>query len=79
MRPGHDPDGRRLPVKLDSTTNGEFAPTPREVLDRRLRSDRIDRARAAYRAERHAPSFLTYGPRTRREVLALRSRDERPA
>jgi predicted TIM-barrel fold metal-dependent hydrolase len=23
-----DPDGRRLPVKLDTTTNGEFAPVP---------------------------------------------------
>src|SRR5687767_5125546 len=23
-----DPDGRRLPIKLDSTTNGEFAPVP---------------------------------------------------
>jgi predicted TIM-barrel fold metal-dependent hydrolase len=26
----HDPDGRRLPVKLDSTSNGEFAPVPLE-------------------------------------------------
>ena len=24
----HDPDGTRLPVKLDSTSNGEFAPIP---------------------------------------------------
>jgi hypothetical protein len=24
----HDPDGMRLPVKLDTTTNGEFAPIP---------------------------------------------------
>ena len=23
-----DPDGRRLPIKLDTTTNGEFAPVP---------------------------------------------------
>src|SRR5262245_29354194 len=23
-----DPDGRRLPIKLDSTSNGEFAPIP---------------------------------------------------
>ncbi len=28
MNHRHDPDGRRLPVKLDSTTNGEFAPVP---------------------------------------------------
>ncbi|HVF64549.1 MAG TPA: amidohydrolase family protein [Casimicrobiaceae bacterium] len=24
----HDPDGSRLPIKLDTTTNGEFAPIP---------------------------------------------------
>jgi predicted TIM-barrel fold metal-dependent hydrolase len=28
MRYDHDPDGTRLPIKLDSTTNGEFAPIP---------------------------------------------------
>ena len=28
MSQRHDPDGRRLPVKLDTTTNGEFAPVP---------------------------------------------------
>ena len=28
MTPRHDPDGTRLPVKLDSTSNGEFAPVP---------------------------------------------------
>jgi len=26
--PGIDPEGRRLPIKLDSTSNGEFAPVP---------------------------------------------------
>lgn len=24
----HDPDGLRLPIKLDSTSNGEYAPIP---------------------------------------------------
>ncbi len=28
MKYRHDPDGLRLPIKLDSTTNGEFAPLP---------------------------------------------------
>ncbi len=28
MRGRHDPGGRRLPIKLDTTTNGEFAPIP---------------------------------------------------
>ena len=29
-----DPDGRRLPVKLDTTTNGEFAPIPLDASHR---------------------------------------------
>ena len=28
MTDRHDPDGTRLPIKLDSTSNGEFAPVP---------------------------------------------------
>ena len=28
MTPLNDPDGRRLPIKLDSTSNGEFVPVP---------------------------------------------------
>ena len=28
MIPIHDPDGNRLPIKLDSTSNGEFVPVP---------------------------------------------------
>ena len=28
MRFQNDPEGRRLPVKLDTTTNGEYAPIP---------------------------------------------------
>ncbi len=28
MRYRNDPDGTRLPIKLDTTTNGEFAPIP---------------------------------------------------
>src|SRR5688572_3128508 len=30
-----DPDGKRLPVKLDSTSNGEFAPPPLYPVHRR--------------------------------------------
>ena len=29
-----DPDGRRLPIKLDSTSNGEFAPVPLDATNR---------------------------------------------
>jgi predicted TIM-barrel fold metal-dependent hydrolase len=35
MRFVHDPDGTRLPVKLDTTTNGEFAPIPLEEIHNR--------------------------------------------
>ena len=30
-----DPDGHRLPIKLDSTSNGEFVPIPLETYLRR--------------------------------------------
>ena len=33
----HDPDGTRLPIKLDTTTNGEFAPVPLEPVHRQAR------------------------------------------
>src|SRR5262245_5899923 len=28
----HDPEGLRLPIKLDSTSNGEFVPVPLEPM-----------------------------------------------
>jgi hypothetical protein len=31
----HDPDGHRLPIKIDAATNGEFAPIPLEPVHRR--------------------------------------------
>jgi predicted TIM-barrel fold metal-dependent hydrolase len=34
MKYQNDPEGLRLPVKLDTTTNGEFAPIPLEALHR---------------------------------------------
>ncbi len=33
----HDPDGTRLPIKLDTTTNGEFAPIPLQAVHRQAR------------------------------------------
>jgi len=30
-----DPEGKRLPIKLDSTSNGEFAPIPIDAANRR--------------------------------------------
>jgi predicted TIM-barrel fold metal-dependent hydrolase len=37
MHHQHDPEGRRLPIKLDTTTNGEFAPIPLEPVHRHAR------------------------------------------
>ena len=35
MRDSVDPDGTRLPIKLDSTSNGEFSPIPIDATNRR--------------------------------------------
>jgi hypothetical protein len=37
MKFTNDPDGLRLPIKLDSTTNGEYAPIPLEPVHREAR------------------------------------------
>jgi predicted TIM-barrel fold metal-dependent hydrolase len=44
MRYRHDPDGTRLPIKLDSTTNGEFAPIPLEPVHRYARQLALETA-----------------------------------
>jgi hypothetical protein len=44
-----DPHGRRLPVKLDSTSNGEFAPVPLAALARRARAEAMEAATQAAR------------------------------
>ena len=46
----HDPDGTRLPVKLDTTSNGEFAPIPLEAIHRRANA--LAREQAAHNARR---------------------------
>ncbi|WP_299620693.1 amidohydrolase family protein [Pelagibius sp.] len=33
--PNADPEGKRLPIKLDSTSNGEFVPVPLDAVNRR--------------------------------------------
>src|SRR3712207_5907267 len=37
MRKQYDSEGRRLPIKLDTATNGEFAPIPLEPAHRHAR------------------------------------------
>jgi hypothetical protein len=46
MRFRHDPDGTRLPIKLDTTTNGEFAPIPLAPVHRRARALALEQAAA---------------------------------
>jgi predicted TIM-barrel fold metal-dependent hydrolase len=48
-------------------------PVPDDVLRHHLPRDRVARERESY-LERPDPSFLTYGPKTRREFLALKAR-----
>ena len=58
--PGIDPEGRRLPIKLDSTSNGEFAPVP--LWPANLEANRLAHEAAAENSKRLGYSkraFLT--------------------
>jgi len=46
MTTRHDPDGTRLPVKLDSTSNGEYAPIPLEPVHREAKAKSLASAGA---------------------------------
>jgi hypothetical protein len=46
----NDPEGTRLPIKLDTTTNGEFAPMPLKPTD--LLANRLAQEQASYNAKR---------------------------
>lgn len=46
MRFANDPEGRRLPIKLDSASNGEYAPLPLEPIHRRVNHLALERASA---------------------------------
>lgn len=50
MRGRHDPDGTRLPIKLDSTSNGEFSPIP--LSQRNLIANRTAHEHATRNARR---------------------------
>ena len=45
-RTRHDPDGLRLPIKLDSTSNGEFVPVPLQPVHRHARKLALEAATA---------------------------------
>jgi uncharacterized protein len=44
MATRHDPDGTRLPIKLDTTSNGEFAPVPLALEHHHARALALDTA-----------------------------------
>ena len=50
MKHGHDPEGERLPIKVDSASNGEFVPIPLTASQRE--GNRLARQQAAENAER---------------------------
>ncbi len=52
----------------------KFYPVPDDVLHRHVKRDTIAQEREMYRAECPDPSFVTYGPKTRREFLNLKAR-----
>ena len=55
----NDPDGTRLPVKLDTATNGEFAPVPLEPVHLHARQRAMeDATRNAKRLGVDRRSFL---------------------
>jgi len=54
----HDPDGTRLPIKLDTTTNGEFAPIPLARSHYQARAEAI--AAATHNAKRLAISRRSF-------------------
>ena len=57
MRYCNDPEGTRLPIKLDATTNGEFAPIPLSPVHHAAR-------RMAYQAAAANAKRLSVGRRS---------------
>src|SRR6187200_2236382 len=56
--PRIDPEGRRLPIKLDSTSNGEFAPVP--LWRANLEANRLAHEAAAENSKRLGCSKRTF-------------------
>jgi uncharacterized protein len=70
--PDSDPDGRRLPIKLDSTSNGEFAPVP--LWPANLEANRLAHEAAAENSKRlgvSKRSFLTSATGAASTLLAF--------
>ena len=74
MRYRHDPDGTRLPIKLDATTNGEFAPIPL-ALDSRIKVAALSAGGLRYNLppEIQTANFM---PHVRIPVLLINGKDD---
>jgi predicted TIM-barrel fold metal-dependent hydrolase len=72
MKYRHDPDGTRLPIKVDTATNGEFAPRPLERHSRAANELAMERARTnARRAGLSRRQFLTSSAGAASTLLAF--------
>ena len=68
----HDPDGLRLPIKLDSTSNGEFVPVPLEPVHHHARRLALENATAhARRVGRTRRDFLVSSCGAATTLLAM--------
>jgi len=72
MRYRNDPEGMRLPIKLDTTTNGEFAPIPLSPVHHRARALAFEAARRnAQRLRLTRRAFLVSACGAASTLLAL--------
>src|SRR5207249_9492592 len=68
----YDPDGTRLPIKLDTTTNGEFAPIPLAPVHRLARALAFEAAtRRAKRLRLSRRAFLVSACGAASTLLAM--------
>ena len=76
--PGTDPEGRRLPIKLDSTSNGEFVPVPLSPAN--LAANRLAHEAASANAKRLGPDpkkIPGFGLRRRQHPARLQRGERR--
>ena len=62
---------KELRAKVFGLNALKIYPVPDDVLNKHIRGDKVARERETYR-EQPDPSFVTYGPKTRREFLNLK-------
>ncbi len=62
-----------LRAKIFGLNALKIYPVPADVLQEHVKGDKVALARAEYREERPDPTFLTHGPKTRREFLNLKA------